>query len=125
MSHDTATVYRAYLALWNATTEGDRRRLLADALTEDARLVYPAFACHGAEEVVAGLAGLHERWPGVRFAQASGIEEHHGWLRVGWRMARDDGGVVMDGVDVAAVTDDGRLRLVIGFHDPLPLSTEG
>lgn len=120
MSHDTATVYRAYLAVWNAATEADRRRLLADALTEDAHLAYPAFACQGVDEILVGLAGLHERWPGVHFVQGSGIEEHHGWLRVGWRMARDDGGVIMEGVDVAAVADDGRLREVIGFHDPLP-----
>ncbi len=121
MSHDTATVYRAYLALRNAATEADCRRLLTGALTENAHVVYPAFAYHGVDDIIAGLAGLHERWPGVHFAQASGIEEHHGWLRVGWRMVRDDGGVVMEGVDIATVADDGRLRQVIGFHDPLPL----
>lgn len=73
MSHDTATVYRAYLALWNAATEADRRRLLTGALTENAHVVYPAFAYHGVDDIIAGLAGLHERWPGVHFAQASGL----------------------------------------------------
>ena len=119
-NHDTATTYRAYIALWNAATEADQRRLLADALTDDAYLAYPVFACRGTDEIIAGLVGLHERWPGVRFVQTSGIEEHHDWLRVGWRMVRADGGVVMAGVDVAVVAADGRLQQVIGFHDPLP-----
>jgi hypothetical protein len=118
--HDVTTLYRTYIALWNATTEAEQRRRLADALTPDAQLIYPVFTCRGIDEILAGLAGLHGRWPGVRFVQASGIEEHHRWLRVGWRMVRDDGSVVMEGVDVATVAEEGRLRQVIGFHDPLP-----
>lgn len=120
MTHEVLTRYRAYLALWNATTAEDRRRLLAAAVTEEADLIYPRFACHGVEEIIAALAGLHDRWPGIQFRQASGIEEHHGWLRVGWRMERAAGELVMAGVDIAAVAADGRFRLVLGFHDPLP-----
>jgi hypothetical protein len=117
---DAATAYRANLALWNAATEAERRRLLPEAWTEDARFIYPGLVCTGTEEIVAGLAGLHRQVPGIRFVQTSGIEEHNGWLRVAWRMLGGDGAVRVDGLDVVAVADDGRFRLVIGFHDPLP-----
>ena len=56
----------------------------------------------------------------MRVVQYSGIEEHHGWLRVGWRILLADGSTRRDGVDVAEVASDGRLRRVVGLHDPLP-----
>lgn len=31
-----------------------------------------------------------------------------------------DGTTLLDGLDVAEVGGDGRLRRVLGFHDPLP-----
>jgi hypothetical protein len=55
----------------------------------------------------------------MRIVQHSGIEVHHGWLRVGWRILLADGSTRRDGVDVAEVASDGRLRRVVGFHDPL------
>lgn len=119
-NENTAAVVRAYLSLWNATTEQDRRRAFADALTANARLVYPTFTGSGEDEILAALAAIQERWPGVRFVQSSGIEEHHDWLRVAWHMVDSSGTVVMTGVDVSNIAADGRLTQVVGFHDPLP-----
>jgi hypothetical protein len=44
----------------------------------------------------------------------------HGWLREAWRRVNADGTFMLDGVDVAETAEDGRLRRVIGFNDPLP-----
>jgi len=64
---------------------------------------------------------MHAEFPGVRIRARSGVEAHHGWLRAAWRMHRADGATMLDGVDVAEAADDGRLRRVVGFHDPLPI----
>lgn len=113
-------IYESYIAVWNASDEEARRHHLAESLSPGASLVYPVFQCAGWDEILAALAALHQRLPGVRFVQSSGIEEHHGWLRVAWRMVRPDGSAFGEGVDVAEVAGDGRLGRVIGFHDPLP-----
>jgi hypothetical protein len=113
-------VMRAYIALWSTPDEAERRRLAEAALTEDVTVFYPAVEARGRDEVVAAIGNLHGRIPGVRFEATTGIAQHHGWLREAWRMFRGDCAVIVDGVDVAEMAEDGRLRRVIGFHDPLP-----
>jgi hypothetical protein len=108
-----------YVALWNATDEQERRQLAEAVLTEDVALIYPTIAAQGRKAVVAALGRFHEQVPGARFEETSGVEQHHGWLRSSWRLLAN-GSVRLEGEDVAELTDDGRLRRVLGFHNPLP-----
>lgn len=113
-------VMRAYVDLWNATDEGERRRLAEEVLTEDAALIYPTIEAHGRADIVAALGRFQEQMPGARFEETSGVEQHHGRLRASWRLFGADGTARLDGEDVGELAEDGRLRRVIGFHDPLP-----
>ena len=115
-----AHVMSAYIALWNATDEQERRHLAKDVLTEDAALIYPTIAAQGHDDVVAALGRFHDRVPGARFEETSGIEQHHGWFRASWRLLQADGSVRLEGEDVAELAEEGRLRRVVGFHNPLP-----
>ena len=111
---------KLYVAMWNSTDEGERRRLAEQALTDDASITYPTVQAQGWDGVVKAIASLHRQVPGVRFVATSGVEQHHGWLRESWRMLRADVSRVGDGEDVCELAEDGRFRRVIGFHDPLP-----
>ena len=113
-------VMTAYVALWNATDEQERRRLAEEVLTADAAIIYPTIAARGRDEVVAALGRFHEQVPGARFDETSGVEQHHGWLRASWRLLQPDGTVRLEGEDVGELSRDGRLRRVLGFHNPLP-----
>ncbi|HZU11765.1 MAG TPA: nuclear transport factor 2 family protein [Chloroflexota bacterium] len=113
-------VMRAYVALWNATDEQARRRLAETVLTEDAAVIYPTIAASGRDGVVAALGRFHEQVPGASFEETSGVEQHHGWLRASWRLVQTGGKVRLEGEDVAELAEDGRLRRVLGFHNPLP-----
>jgi hypothetical protein len=113
-------VYGTYVAAWDEPDPKKRDRLLERSLADDVFVAYPPFEANDRAGVNAFIGGLHERFPGLRIVQHSGIEEHHGWLRVAWRILLDDGSTRRDGVDVAEVGPDGRLRRVLGFHDPLP-----
>jgi hypothetical protein len=115
-------VVEDYIALWNASEPEERRRLAERALAEDATVAYPSVEARGRDEIVAAIGNVHQRVPGVRFVSTSGVEQHHGWLRATWRMMQGDGEVLFDGVDSAETGEDGRLRRVIGFHDPPPAS---
>jgi hypothetical protein len=113
-------VMTAYVALWNATDERERRQLAEDVLTEDAALIYPTIAAYGRGDIVAALGRFHEQVPGARFDETSGIEQHHGWLRASWHLLQENGSLRLEGEDVAELAEDGRLRRVLGFHNPLP-----
>jgi hypothetical protein len=113
-------VMTVYVALWNATEEQERRHLAEEVLTEDAAIIYPTIAAHGRDEVVAALGRFHEQVPGAHFEETSGVEHHHGWLRASWCLLQGDGSVRLEGEDVGELSQDGRLRRVLGFHNPLP-----
>src|SRR5579875_3389918 len=74
-------VMRAYIAMWNARDENDRRRFADQALTENAALIYPTIEAQGRENIVAAIGRFQEQMPGAYFEATSGIEQHHGWLR--------------------------------------------
>jgi hypothetical protein len=117
----TQDVYRTYVAAWDESELNKRDQLLERSLVDDAFVAYPSFEATDRAGVSTYIGGLHERFPGLRIFQHSGIEEHHGWLRVAWPIVLADGSTRRDGVDVAELGPDGRLQRVIGFHDPLPL----
>jgi hypothetical protein len=119
-------VMSTYVALWSTTDEQQRRRLAEAVLTEDAAVLYPTIAAYGRDDLVAALGRFHEQVPGAYFVGTSGVEQHHGWLRASWRLHQADGSVRLEGEDVAELAEDGRLRRVLGFHNPLPeLSSVG
>jgi hypothetical protein len=110
-----------YVALWKeGTDEATRLRLAEQAMTEDAEIIYPGARASGRNEIVAAIAAVYQSVPGARIFSTSGVEQHHGWLRATWRMLQSDGTVLLDGMDVAELAEDGRFRRVIGFHEPLP-----
>ena len=115
-------VMSTYVAVWNATDEQERRYLAEDVLTEDTAIIYPTIEAHGRDDVIAALGRFHEQIPGARFVETSGVEQHHGWLRASWRLLQADGSVRLEGEDVGELTEDGHLRRVLGFHNPLPQS---
>jgi hypothetical protein len=116
----TQEVYQTYVAAWDEPDRDNRNRLLMRSLADDAIVAYPTFEANDRVEISTYIGELHERFPGMRIVQHSGIEEHHGWLSVAWRILLADGSTRLDGVDVAELAGDGRLRRVLGFHDPLP-----
>jgi hypothetical protein len=111
---------QAYVGMWNATDDRERRALAEEALTDDVDLVYPTFEAHSRDDVVALARKFHSDTPGVRIAMLSGVEQHHGWVRVAWSMVLADGSAAGDGQTISEQSDDGRLRRVTGFRNPLP-----
>ena len=113
-------VVTAYGAAWNETDEAARRKLLDDGWADDAVYCDPTATINGRDALVAHIAGFHQQFPGARIDQASGVDEHDGWLRFAWRMVGPDGATIMDGFDVGELGTDGRLRRIIGFFGPFP-----
>lgn len=86
----------------------------------DGRLVDPPLAASGHAGIVNQAAQLLSQFPGHRFVRSSGIDSHHGMARYAWQLVNPAGAVVLEGIDIAQVDDQGRLQQVTGFFGPLP-----
>jgi hypothetical protein len=114
-------IVNAYIAMWSATNGKQREALAEQALSEDAVLLYPTFEAHGRADAVAAAQQFQRDSPGISIVRRSGVEQHHGWVSVAWRIVLPDASVVGEGESVGELAADGQLRRVTGFRDPLPV----
>ncbi len=89
-------------------------------ITYDAVVQYPTLGARGRAELLAIGERYRRETPGFQIVMTSGVEHHHGWVRMAWRLALADGSTVAEGQSVGELAEDGRLRRVIGFRNPLP-----
>lgn len=110
----------AYFEAWNEGDPEPRRRLLEGSVVADAELVDPTGRWHGIAGIVERIARYHAAAPGTRVVLASGIDAHNDVVRYAWTIVDAEGREVIEGIDVAERTADGRLRRIVMFHGPLP-----
>ena len=125
MSNDTSTttittrdhqaIVDDYLQAWNTTDPVVRSATVAAVYAVDARVCDPLFEVAGHEQLTALFAHFHEAYAGAKFRQKGAIDAHHQLLRWGWEMVGADGAVMLDGLDVGVLDDDGKLASVAGF----------
>lgn len=112
--HITAVVDR-YIAMWNEEDPDRRARLIEEAWADGASYVDPLLQAEGRDGISAMVAGLHQQYPGHRFARRSVVDVHHDQVRFAWDLRGPDGSLTVAGIDVATVAPDGRLERVTGF----------
>jgi hypothetical protein len=116
---DVTTLVDDYLAAWNETDGAARRALVQRVFTDDAEYLDPQMAGAGTDGIDALIAGVHERFPGFRFTLADGPDAHHDRVRFAWHLGPEGGDPIVLGIDFATVADDGRMRAVTGFLEPV------
>lgn len=115
-----ATTIDTHLEAYGETDAERRDALIASVWTPDGRLADPPFEGEGHAGISALSDVVFEHFPGHTFRRSTGIDAHHGVARYGWELVGPDGAVAVGGVDIAEVTDDGRLARVTGFFGDLP-----
>ena len=114
-SYDATTLVDRYLAVWNETDPSRRRQLVVATWADDAYYVDPRAEVRGHDGVDGLVASVQETVPGCLFERDGEVDAHHDRLRFQWTLTAPDGGVVVRGLDVAALSADGRFREVSGF----------
>ena len=114
-SVDPQAVIDGYFECWNATDPERRAAAISRTWAEDATSSDPLAEATGHEALAAMFAAVQEQYPGHSFRQVGGCDGHHRLLRWGWEMVDADGARVLDGLDVALLSDDGRLYYLAGF----------
>jgi hypothetical protein len=117
---ELATVIDTYFAIFNETDAARRAELIPQAWAEDCAYVDPLVQASGAEAINSMVGDLQGQFPGHAVSLNSGLDAHHNLVRFGWDLTDADGTVIMQGLDVAIVAEDGRLSRIGGFFGPLP-----
>jgi len=120
MSNFTA-VANNYLAAWNED-DADRRKVLVRELwAEDGDYVDPQVSVRGHEEIEALLTGARAQFAGFEFRLSGVVDGHHDRLRFTWELFPPNASEsIVEGFDVVALADDGRIASVSGFLNRVP-----
>ncbi|MBB4661265.1 nuclear transport factor 2 family protein [Conexibacter arvalis] len=117
---EIATVVDDYIAVWNEPDPERREALVARTWTEDGTYLDPLMSGEGIAGISAMVGAAQAQFPGHRFELTAGPDAHNDVVRFTWTLvAVDSGAPAAVGVDFATVADDGRLRSVTGFLEPV------
>lgn len=109
-----------YLACWNETDPASRRRLIETHWAPGATYVDPLADVQGYDAVDATIAAVQAQFPGFVFTQLDGMDAHHQQARFGWGLGAPGDDPLVEGFDVVALDDEGRIERVYGFLDKVP-----
>lgn len=112
-------VIKMYDQAWNVSDPDERRRLLEGALTDDCELIEPRGRFAGRDAVFERITGFANRFPGAKVDITTGVDEHNGFARYGWKIIDRNGSLLLDGMDVLERAADGRLMRVVMFFGAL------
>ncbi|MFC4536027.1 nuclear transport factor 2 family protein [Sphaerisporangium dianthi] len=118
---DVNELVNQYIAVWNETDPAARRAAIDRLWAEDGTYVDPLAAAEGHAAIDSVIAAAQSHFPGFVFRLSGPVDAHHHLARFGWSLAPDAAAEsVVDGFDVVVLTEDGRLRDVLGFLDKVP-----
>jgi hypothetical protein len=110
----------AYAAIWSESDPIRQGELIAQSLTENARILGPGYQFTGHAAILAEVQRFNRNQPGVRAVFASGIDAHHNTARFAVAIVMPDGSIPHEGEDVVLFAPDGRIELVLTYWGALP-----
>ena len=116
---DLEQIADAYVAAWNASEPDERLRLVKAAFTEGASFRDPMMNGEGHTGIDAMIAGVQERFAGLRFVRKGTPDGFAEMIRFSWALGPEGSDSIVEGTDIGVV-EDGRLARVTGFFDKLP-----
>jgi hypothetical protein len=120
---DITTAIDAYLAMWNERDVSRRAGLIEAAWAPDGLYADPLFEAQGHSELNSMVSAAQTKFPNHDLRPASGIDAHHDSIRFTWEVVSPDGAPALSGIDIGLISDDGRLRRMVGFFGDVPPKT--
>jgi SnoaL-like domain len=109
----------AYCAAWSEPDADHRREILAAVWADSATYTDPTVELSGVDALIVHIGKVLARRPGAKVARTSAVDAHHGLARFAWRVVQADGSLLPEGIDLATVSDDGKIQSIAGFFGPL------
>jgi SnoaL-like domain len=114
------SIIEKYVASWNETDPARRQSALAASCATDAHYRDPVMASDGQAGLDAMLAGVQAKFPGFVLRRISKVDSHNDAVRFAWSLGPAAGPSVVEGVDFATLSTDGKLANIVGFIDKMP-----
>jgi len=112
-----------YMAMWHEPDAARRQALVQELWAGDAENITRNFTARGMEAIVARVAKAHDEWvarQGFIFRPAGHADGHNHLIRFTWEMVPGVGGPAQArGLDVFVLGEDGRIRSLYQFAEPL------
>lgn len=105
-----------YWQMWNEPNLDRVRGHLDRAVAKGFEFADPINHHVGRDALETNVRDLRTERPDVEFVLGSAIDGHHGRYRYAWHM-KQGGRVVLRGLDVATLDEDGLLLRIDGFFD--------
>jgi len=110
-----------YCDIWNDPIPSARRAHFDAVMTPAATYTDPRAHTAGPDALLAHIDNIRAKRPGARVLRNSGVDMHINIARFGWHVEQEDGSVLMEGIDIAFLTDDAqKIAAIVGFFGPLP-----
>ena len=109
------TTIDTYFAMWNEADRAKRLEFIAGAWTPECHYVDPLSDVTGYEALADMVDTVRAQFPGATLQRTGDIDAHHNVLRFAWNATGTDGNVIVGGIDVCVLADDGRLQALAGF----------
>jgi len=116
---DTEILIDTYCAAWSDPDPRRRREILAGVWADGATYTDPSVHAATMDELLDHIARVVAGRPGAQVVRTSRVDLHHGLARFGWRVVLADGTPRPEGLDLAEISDDGRIARIVGFFGPL------
>lgn len=117
---DIEAVVESYVACWNETDPGRRRSALAASCASDASYRDPMMVSDGHAGLDAMLTSVQAKFPGFVLKRISKVDSHNNAVRFAWSLGPAAGPSVVEGVDFATLSPEGKLASIVGFIDKMP-----
>lgn len=109
-----------YCAAWGQRDAAACMQALQAAMTPDASYCDPSVQLPNLPAIATHIGRLLQQFPDAQVRRTSRVDAHHGMARFEWRMVFGAGRPDAAGIDVIALSPDGRqIASVLGFFGPL------
>jgi len=115
-------VAQAYLAVWNESDPDERRNKLAEHWSVEASYADPLMAATGYGDIATMIEGARSQFPGFGFKLIGDPDGHGDFVRFSWGAGPEGGATMIEGTDVVKLDADGRIAIIVGFLDRVPVA---
>lgn len=113
-------VLEIYAAAWVERNAEKRMALLEMCWGPQALYTDPENQVQGREGLSDCIGQYHEAGSSDELEPTSSVDEHHGQLRVRWRLVGQDKQPKQEGMSFGFIGEDGLLQRMTGFFGPFP-----
>jgi hypothetical protein len=110
--------FEHYFVMWNETDPGKIRGHLEKAVSPDFEFCDPIHFHFGYDALEANVQAFRSKYPDARLAPSSIIDQHHNRCRYSWEIRKGQR-LLLVGLDIVTLADDGLLLRIDGFFGPL------